>query len=69
MGLEKDKWYEVIEDERIYFFPDTSTITVKNIRRMRVSPNHTHFIEDKDGTKYIIRNTWNAIKIGGDWAI
>lgn len=65
--IEKDHWYKVNERSRTYIFPDGSSTCVHGVTAIRVSQNHTHFLQTDGGNNHIIRNTWNHIVIDGDF--
>lgn len=64
--IAKGTWHLVTERKRTYHFPG-GNIVFHNIDRIRVSESHTHYLEGRDGKKYIVRNTWVALEIDGDW--
>lgn len=61
--INKDRWYAVKEKSRTYHFSD-GTFTIKNVKAIRVSRSHTHFLK-ASGKNVIIRNNWRAVEIDG----
>jgi hypothetical protein len=68
--INKDEWYRVNEKKRVYLFAtEHGMVEVKfdDVRYFRCSPGGTHFLQDKDGTKYIMQKGWLSIEIEGEW--
>jgi hypothetical protein len=65
--IAKDQWIEVVEISRAYTFPNGEKVVFWDVRRMRVSPNGTHFLETGNGMKHILAKTWLYITVVGQW--
>jgi hypothetical protein len=65
--ISKDEWHDVDESKRIYTFPGGEKIAFNDVKRVRASNSHTHFLEGLRGEKHIVRNTWLSVEIEGKW--
>lgn len=64
--IDKEKWYDVNEVSRTYYFNDSS-ITFNGVAQVRVSKSHTHFLKLTTGKGVIVHNTWLAVEIDGQF--
>jgi hypothetical protein len=63
-GIPKSIWikFNAPELRRTYYFPDGKA-EFKNVIGLVVSPNGTHYLQTKEGGKYIVRCGWMYIDL------
>lgn len=65
--LEKNQWVPVKERMRTYHFPGGEQFSIADVIALRVSDSHTHYLKCDGGLNLIVRNTWFAIEIDGQF--
>ena len=61
--LERNKWYEIKEQSRIYVFPGDIKYHVNGIVRFKLSDSGNHYLDTKDGKSYVVALGWYAFSI------
>jgi len=65
--IKRNTWYAVDEVSRVYTFPGKELLRFDDVTRVKVSDNHTHYLELGNGENVIVKNTWLAVQIDGIW--
>lgn len=61
---------DVLEDVRIYYFPNHETVVLNDVRKLAVQPSGNHRLKTKDGILHIVHFGWLHIAIKsmtGEW--
>jgi len=66
--MKKPEFIKVHEQDRTYVFPDGECIPIRGVTEINVSKSGTHRLNDSNGAKWVIRNSWLAIRFHAkDW--
>lgn len=72
MAVEKDKWYDVKEQRRIYGYAE-GELELIGVIRFKLSASGNHYLDMADGSSAVVSPGWRYMKIffkpGESWTV